>query len=188
MKTKIKLLSMGLIVSQIILSSCKGPAGPIGLAGPQGNNGQNGAAGLNGTNGKDGQNSAQGQKGDKGDKGTANVYYSDWILVTMTSTTNKYVGNIYAPKIVQEIIEKGTILMYTKIDNSIYPLPFTTSIGNTIQPGFSPGNIKLFSNYDYSNLYRYILIPGENNISAGRKAALKNMSYEEIKALYNIKD
>ena len=218
MKNSIKILGIAIIMaSNIMINGCKGdtgdvgPAGatgakgdtgPAGTTGPRGETGAAGTAGTNGTNGTNGKDGATGAtgpagprgetgatgaQGPKGDPGTANVFYSDWV---------KPINNkIDAPKITREIYDKGLVIVYFKESNlRIHTLPFigpNASFNLTADIfigyifltynsfGFSPAN---------ENVIRYVIIPGGTSIGSGRKKALESMSYEEVKALYNIPD
>ena len=164
----------------ILLDACKGEKGDIGPAGPTGTNGANGATGTTG---------AIGATGATGATGTANVSYSDWINITFVGSSNNYIVNIPAPKLTQEILDKGDVHVYWKIGSSIYYLPYSQTLGSTtytIFQIFTVGNIKLTSSYAVSSAtaIRYVIIPG--GIAGGRKAAVDYADYDAVKKYYNL--
>lgn len=189
-------------------TGAKGDTGPAGTTGPRGETGAAGTNGTNGTNGTHGKDGATGEtgpagsrgetgaigaQGPKGDPGTANVYYSDWITLNVTGFSGNYEATVITPKITQEILDKGVVLMFVKNSGNIYPVPYAyaTSVStlvSTILPRIIVGKIIVYLSYNIFNPFRYVIIPGGVSIGAGRKKALKSMSYEEVKALYNIPD
>jgi hypothetical protein len=180
MKTITRIFGMLMVTSALIfMDACKAEKGEVGPAGATGATGATGAAG------------ATGAKGDKGDIGTANVSYTDWINITFTGSSGNFIATVTAPKITQDILDKGVVLMFIKIGGTVYSVPYAyaTSTGTlvgTILPGLTLGKITLYGSYNYSNPFRYVIVPGGIGIGGGRKAALESMSYEEIKALYHI--
>ena len=110
MKTQRYLFLLSIICLSSLLVKCKkGDDGPIGPAGAKGDIG---AAGTNGD---------AGAKGATGATGTANVIYSDWITpATYTKTTvfgtTVFSYSIVASKITQDILDKGTVLVYGKLN------------------------------------------------------------------------
>lgn len=200
MKTSVKSIGTAIIMASILFTSCKGPqgdVGPKGDTGTTGPRGETGAAGTNGTNGiagatgatgpqgSRGETGATGTQGPKGDPGTANVYYSEW--------TRPVNGSIIAPKITQEIYDKGLVLVYWSENSRIHILPYFQG-SNSLQFDIIPGFISFYGTYSTlfvgqkSNYLRYIIIPGGINIESGRIKSLESMSYEEVKALYNLPD
>jgi hypothetical protein len=211
MKNTITKLSLAIVIAIATFSSCSGPQGEPGPQGDKGDTGgtgstgprgETGTTGANGTNGKDGatgptgatgapgsrgETGATGAQGPKGDAGTANVFYSDWV---------KPINNkIDAPKITKEIYDKGVVIVYFKEnDLRIHTLPFIGPNNSfNLTADIFIGYIYLtFNNFGFSpanvNVIRYVIIPGGTSIGAGRKKALESMSYEEVKALYNIPD
>ncbi len=206
MKSYINTFHLVICLALITILSCKGPQGEIGpqgtkgdtgSAGPRGEtgvagaNGANGLPGATGATGPRGETGATGPQGPKGDPGTANVYYSDWITLNVTGSSGNYEATVITPKITQEILDKGVILMFVKNSGNIYPVPYAyaTSIStlvSTIIPKISLGKIGIYLSYNIFNPFRYVIIPGSISIGSGRKKALENMSYKEIQALYNI--
>lgn len=130
----------------------------------------------NGTNGIDGKN------GTVGPIGTANVFYSDWAPVTFTGS-GTFSGTILAPKITQEIIDRGVVLVYFKFSNGVYPA--NLSVGTEfIYYGLVVGKINLFktlSTISNTTDFRYIIIPG--GVSVNGKMAqtdYSNMTYGQV--------
>ncbi len=217
MKRNTKFLLTGLLISQILFTACKGPAGDPGPAGKDGTNGQNGAAGAQGVAGNAGANGAQGATGATG---TANVIYGNWVDMNVASYWYKlngidknnpaytYQANIgwganFAAPITQEILDKGTILIYGKYeasnaDKKVYLLPSTT-LNNYKMESFAginriylqiiyPTTVTLSTTYSPTfsiNQFRYVIIPGSIN---GRKPAIDYSDYEAVKKYYNLKD
>ena len=157
-----------------------------------------------------------GADGKDGKDGTANVIYSDWIIgptltdETIDETSGKS-GLIDAPLLSQDIIDKGTVLVYAKFSSTILVLPYTSRAGgidNTLTYFPMLQKIKLFRfKHDGSGglyaavSYRYILIPGgvkttgKNvnkiftiNNKAYTEGDLKKLSYDEASNLFNIKN
>jgi len=161
-----------------------------GAVGPQGTSGQNGADGTNGTDGTDGTDGQDGQDGN------ANVISSDWFTPSSYTLSTGFGGiklldhDQAAPKITQEIIDNGVVLVYGKLNgytSSVWPtdqiallpiiLTYSTSPANidTWLAILSEGNINIrFTNNNntYSSLstnhsFRYIVIPSSSS-SSGR--------------------
>ncbi|CAG5008404.1 hypothetical protein DYBT9275_04259 [Dyadobacter sp. CECT 9275] len=177
--------------------SCKGKDGAVGPAGAKGDPG------------------AQGTAGAKGETGTANVIYSEWLAIPAPAANTPVRKNFsfMAPKITQEIVDKGHVYGYLKHSTgAVVPLPYAssytyTSTGeqagsylNTILVGLggislnqdwlTPGTVQpAFANATgivggYVN-FRYVIIPG--GVSA-RVASLDYTDYEAVKKFYNLPD
>jgi hypothetical protein len=141
-----------------------------------------------------------GKDGKDGNVGTANVIYSDWITVNGTQTEGSWAGMIPAPKITQEIMDKGVILVFNKYFDSIYPLPYSsTNEANEIiftTPIINLSQIFVVANYDAfskQDTYRYVIIPGGVSSGANRMINSSNniidykkMSYQEICLAFDI--
>jgi hypothetical protein len=143
MKTKIKILALGVA---LCIAACKGEDGAVGPTGPKGDTG---LAGTNGTNGAVG---ATGPAGAVGATGTANVIYSAWIDRPFPGTGSTawtsgnfgtatranfptYSCSLSAPKLTPEIIDKGVIMVYMKPFAAFIgalPLPHEASSINSI--------------------------------------------------------
>jgi hypothetical protein len=187
MKTTRIFAILMVIATIIFMDACKGEKGDIGPSGANGTNGTNGATGATG---------ATGAKGDKGDTGggtttASNVFYSDWLSVQFTGFSD-YTATINAPKITQEILDKGTVLTYAKsnISGNIIPLPFA-ALNGTIRTTvvYNLGKVLLGATFDGSSqTYRYIIIPGGTSIGSGRKATIDYLDYEAVKVYYGLKD
>ena len=184
MKTITRIFGMLAVTSAaIFINACKAEKGEIGPIGPTG------ATGVTGV-GTAGATGATGAKGDKGDTGTANVLYSDWITVNFSGSGTVYTGIITAPKITQDVLDKGTVLIYLKSGNLFYSINYAEIVGGvtyTIVQILTVGKITLKGSYNpSSSQFRYVIIPGGTGIGGGRNASLKSLTYEEIKALYNL--
>jgi hypothetical protein len=213
MKNTIKILSIGLLISQILLSSCKGPAGDPGPAGKDGTNGQNGTIGAQGIAG------VVGVKGDKGDKGEtgSTIISTDWITPNYTvfaksilQSGNQYYNQsatILEPRITQSVLEKGFFLSYGYIPNQgvgnikeVVQLPIInvnnysstlTALVTSLTPFYRIGQIRLdvwgFSAGSALPLYlikTIIILPSPG----GRLPAIDYSDYNAVKKYYNLKD
>lgn len=158
--------------------------------------GADGKNGLDGTNGVDGQIGAT---------GTANVIYSVWatapaaIAETIDGTPGMSTS-INAPQLSQDILDKGTVLVYLSFGSGTFTLPYTSNAGgtsNTISAIATLKKIKLFRytnsgvgtvNIPTSLSWRYILIPGGVTAATSKAAKLdySKMSYEEVCQHFNI--
>lgn len=163
---------------------------------------EDGADGINGTNGTNGTNGVDGQTGATG---TANVIYSAWITApaAIAETVDGTAGmstNINAPELSQEILDKGTVLVYVYFGLGTFSLPYTSLAGgnsNTITAISFLKKIKLFrfnhngvgtTNIPVSLSWRYILIPGGVIATTGKEVKLDyaKMSYQEVCRHFNI--
>jgi hypothetical protein len=143
-----------------------------------------------------------GAVGPVGATGTANVIYSNWASApTATAATiDGTSGNstsIPATQLTQEILDKGTVLVYGKFSTTIFPLPYVSYAGgsaNTLTFFPELNNIKLFRfKHDGSGgvsiptslQFRYILIPG-GVLAKTSQARFKEMPYSEVCKLLNI--
>jgi hypothetical protein len=175
MRTVKKLMGlMMLMASVMFLDACKGEKGDIGPAGPAGPAGPTGATGATGA---------------AGATGTANVIYSAWTNVTFAGSGSNYTGTISAPKLTQDIYDKGAIHVYMKDVSRIITLPYSQVIGGTsytIHTRYSVGSIDMIASYGLGTLpIRYVLIPG--GVTA-RQAAVDYSDYEAVKKFYNLPD
>lgn len=166
----------------IIFTSCGkdgavGPAGPAGAVGPVG---PTGSAGTNGTNGATGATGAT---------GTANVIYSNWYTpATYTQTTIfgtiNFTADIPATKITQAILDKGSVLVYGKLNgynpviwptDQVSQLPIAINYMSGTTPNLDTwsalctvGNVRItltssinaYTNISNAHQFRYIIIPG----------------------------
>ncbi|PIB38421.1 collagen-like protein [Maribacter sp. 4G9] len=186
-----------------LLFSCSkdGEQGPVGPAGPQGEQGVVGPAGA------DGQDGADGSQGDQGEPGTANVIYSDWIPEDFESSESDsmLLESINAAEFTPNA---DVLLVYGRrpinaLLNDIYQLPhtFTTatiweeySVRLTVGGTFASLWIDVssyagVSDFDFFDDFRYVLIPGgQSNSGKSATEDYTKMSYEEIAALFDIKD
>ena len=102
--------------------------------------------------------------------------------------------SINAPQLSEDILSKGTILVYVSFGSGTYALPYTSTAGgfvNTITAISTVKKIKLFRfrhdqaatvNIPTSLIWRYILIPGGVAATTGKtaKTDYAKMSYEEV--------
>lgn len=148
----------------------------------------------------------------KGDPGTANVQYSDWFTpATFTVTTTFGTINLdytqAATGITQEILDKGTVLVYGKLNgysNSLWPADQTAQLpiqiyykigGNINIDTWSAiatvGNLRinLVSNTNaYSNdqaishnhAFRYVIIPGGTKLGLANRGSISTLGYAEL--------
>jgi len=155
--------------------------------------------------GTDGVNGVDGQAGPAGATGTANVIYSAWLtaptaVAETIDGTSGMSTSINAPQLSEDILAKGTILVYVSFGSGTYALPYTSTAGgfvNTITAISTAKKIKLFRfrhdaggtvNLPTSLSWRYILIPGGVAATTGKAAKpdYAKMSYEEVCAHFNI--
>lgn len=175
------ILSCLLLSVGILMQNCKTEAGPVGPAGATGATGPAGPAGATG---------ATGATGAAGATGTANVIYSDWATVTFTGSSTTWTGKITAPKITQEILDKGVVKTYFKFGTDVYEGNYTNLTGGSttsIYQYLSLGAINLKSTFNASSYpWRYVIIPG--GTPSGRLANIDYSNYAEVKKAYNIPD
>jgi len=162
-------------------------------------------SGDDGTDGVDGINGTNGTDGAAGAAGTANVIYSAWINAPAAAAetidgTSGMSTTINAPQLSNDILNKGTVLVYMSFGGGVYTVPYTSTAGgfaNTITAISSVQKIKLFRfRHDgagtvalpVSLSWRYILIPGGAQATTSKTAKLDytKMSYEEVCARFNI--
>jgi len=133
-----------------------------------------------------------------GPAGTANVIYSNWESApTATPTTidgtNGNATSITVTKLNQDILDKGTVLVYGKFATTVFALPYVSTAGgsaNTLTYFPELNNIKLFRfkhdgsggvSISTSVQFRYILIPG-GIVTTGKQTQpdFKRMAYSEV--------
>jgi len=146
--------------------------------------------------GKDGIDGTNGTNGTNGATGTANVIYSAWItaptaVAETIDGTSGMSTSINAPELSEDILAKGTILVYVSFGSGTYTLPYTSTAISTAK------KIKLFRfrhdaggtvNLPTTLSWRYILIPGGVAAATSKTAKLdySKMSYKEVCARFNI--
>jgi len=206
---KINNLLMLLTAVTLLATSC-GKNGAVGPQGPAGPTGPTGAAGTNGTTG------ATGPAGPTGATGTANVIYSAWTTpATYTKDTVfsvfHFYANIAATKITQTILDKGTVLVYGKLDgynptiwpaDQVSPLPISltyqqgsTTYTDTWSALVTLGNVQidfvndrnLYNGIANSHQFRYVIIPGAV-LTASVNKHINFNNYNEVKQAFNLKD
>ncbi|WP_165933397.1 collagen-like protein [Arundinibacter roseus] len=181
-----KQLLLGSLVAILFacMSACEGPQGPVGPAGDPGSQGP------------------AGEQGPTGATGTANVIYSPWARAGSWTATdlygvNRFYVDISAPRLSQEVLDRGAILVYVKLtteNNQVRQLPVTvyaqfteelldfSLVVNRIRVWSTP--IKPPIAPSPNNEFRYVLIPGG---LAGR-INYEKLSYEEAKEMFGFED
>ncbi|WP_229379462.1 hypothetical protein [Fibrella forsythiae] len=84
-----------------------------------------------GPQGATGATGATGPQGPKGDPGSANVIYSAWISTPFTGSGSSYTGNVTAPKITQDVLDKADIRVYWNEGGRVLSLPYAEVVGTT---------------------------------------------------------
>lgn len=157
-----------LCLVSLFITSCtkEGPEGPQGAPGPAG---------------------PAGQPGTPGASGSANVYYSDWITIRLSATSQPdiFVQTINAAAITADVENKGVVLMYYQFAGFVYPLPIKPLWFN-----YQAGRIMLYSENNTPNgeKVRFVIIPGSERtgFAAGsnrseQTATIRNsMPYTEL--------
>lgn len=165
-----------LFMSIILFQRCTPKAGDPGPQGEQGVPGPQGSAGP---------------QGPKGDPGTANVQYSPWISTAFTGSSTTYTGNITAPAITQDVLDKADIRVYWKEGGRVLSLPYAQTLGSTaysVHQRFYVGRIELIASYALGEQqFRYVIIPGGGAIG-GRQAAIDYHDYEAVRQAFHIPD
>ncbi|WP_052483532.1 hypothetical protein [Flavobacterium sp. MEB061] len=155
--------------------------------------------------GTDGINGVDGQPGATGATGTANVIYSAWLtaptaVAETVDGTSGMSTTLNVPQLTDDILSKGTVLVYVSFGSGTFSLPYTSTAGgfvNTITAVSTLKKIKLFRfrhdqggtvNIPTSLTWRYILIPGGVAAATSKMAKVdySKMSYEEVCAHFNI--
>lgn len=130
-----------------------------------------------------------GTNGIDGAAGTTNVIYSNWISPSFTSYATSEVAEISEPKINQNILDSGTILVFYKLGNEVYSLNYyNLAASYSIVSVFSLGQIRIVRSIPSNGgQFRYIIIPG--GLPIARSSALidtKKMTYSQICTFLNI--
>ncbi|NRF39296.1 hypothetical protein [Pedobacter foliorum] len=152
-------------------------------------------------------------KGPKGDPGTANVIYSDWFTPTTYTNTVIFDINTLAydkaePKITADILNKGVILVYAKlngytsslglVDKPVQlPYQLTYTVGGTVYTDTwsfitSVGNIRIsfvndknfYTAINNIHQFRYVIIPG--GVSVLGNTDIRN--YDKVKELLQLRN
>ncbi|SFB12579.1 hypothetical protein SAMN05660845_1757 [Flavobacterium swingsii] len=127
--------------------------------------------------------------GAMGPTGTANVIYSDWATTTFTNV-GEWKATIIAPKITEDIVNKGTVLVYMRGNSSnpvAVPLNYVNG-SDYISIIYEIGQIYIYSMNDRSSYsFRYIIIPGGVSVSGKTTPSdFQKMSYSEVCKTLNI--
>ena len=153
----------------------------------------------------DGTDGINGVDGKQGPSGTANVIYSAWLTAPVAAAetvdgTSGMSTSLVVPELTDDILSKGTVLVYVSFGSGTFSLPYTSTAGgfvNTITAISTLKKIKLFRfrhdqtatvNIPTSLSWRYILIPGGVAAATSKmtKVDYSKMSYEEVCAHFNI--
>ncbi len=211
---KFRLLSLLALAIAFIAVSCtkEGPEGPAGATGPQGPVGANGATGPTGPLGPTGPAGPTGPTGPQGPPGTANVIYSSWLTVALSSPV---IDSSFAdfglckrwyrsaPSVTTAILDNGLVLSYWRVSSVIYStLPYQFPVGpSTYYLGALPvstngatpgGKIIFFTSIfgagagwapNTSAETRYVVIPGV--VGGGRSAGVGGTNYtpDQVRAM-----
>lgn len=209
MKTTNKILkTLMVIVAIIFMDACKGEKGDVGPSGANGTNGPNGQTGATGSTGATGQTGATGATGSTGQtgatgatgatgqtgaSGTPGIYSSDWFKYTPKNEP-PYDGMTISPQfLTKDICDKGGVLFIFYKDNTgLINTPGRSiddyGYGYFALGGITKGRIYIKASLSLTlGFLKYIFISG-SVINGGRIASLENLTYEEIKARYNLKD
>ncbi len=190
--------SMIIVMLSTLIFSCSD--GEDGAIGPTGQDGVDGVDGTNGTDGTDGTD---------GPPGTANVIYSDWIPADFPGGIDFDKSMLLLSSLTAFDQDTDAILVYGRnpanaLFFNVYKLPYF-NIDNEefynivlgegagfeslrVQARTTDGLLKAFSFFDD---FRYVIIPGgvsTNPTSSATKSSkdYSSMSYEEVRALFNI--
>src|SRR5690606_11504048 len=182
-----------------------GARGATGTPGPQGPQGPQGPAGPRGATGATGP---QGPQGPQVPAGTANVIFSNWMSfqqsqrdTTIDGTLLK-VNHLPAPRLTQNIIDRGVVIVYWRYLNTVVHLPYTSDAGSGVGPAKTstlnfvpkPGVIYI-TRYTHDNSasvgfgtiqFRYVLIPGGVEASALANVDINN--YDAVKSALQLTD
>lgn len=151
-----------------------------------------------------GDDGTDGVDGEAGATGTANVIYSAWLtaptaVAETVDGTSGMSTSLNAPELSEDILSKGTILVYVSFGSGTFSVPYTSTAGgfvNTITAVSTLKKIKLFRfrhdqggtvNIPTSLSWRYILIPGGKAATAkSAKLDYSQMTYDEVCKHFNI--
>ena len=127
-------------------------------------------------------------KGDVGPAGTANVQYSPWTSVAFSGSGTTYTGNLTAPAITQDVLDKADIRVYWKTGGYVMSLPYAQNIAGTVysvHQRFYVGRIDLLASYSLSaQEMRYVIIPGGATVRSG----LNLDDYDAVRKAFNLPD
>ncbi|HEY2581614.1 MAG TPA: hypothetical protein VGI43_07400 [Mucilaginibacter sp.] len=139
----------------------------------------------------------------QGPAGTANVEYSGWnsavnIRDTVADGSNLNVADLFAPALTQTMLDGAAFQIYFTFGAGVYTLPYTSYAGgqlNTMSywPRLGRFIITRFTADNSNNVklstilqYRYIIIPGGNQVGVAHHPDLKN--YEAVRKYYRLPD
>lgn len=167
-----------------------------------------GPAGIDGVDGINGVDGTNGDNGEDGEDGNANIIASEWFRLsfekTLVNGLPHFNGTKSAPEITSEIVEKGTVIVYGKLNGyveNVWPtdkvaqFPITVMhyvLGNTqiaiFKAYISEGNIQIniTENYDIHdgvspyNSFRYVVIPSNSDTGKSQGPNFDKMGYHEV--------
>ncbi len=138
---------------------------------------------------KDGET---GPQGPAGATGNANVIATSTLTASWVLSGTYYVAGMTVPAITQDIVDKGSVQVFTQYGDEWWALPDLNGVNST-QFGFGLGNVSLLnSNSDGStpsfpsvSIFRVVVISSSNRM-ANPNVNWKN--YKEIEQAFNLKD
>lgn len=129
-----------------------------------------------------------GPQGAQGNSGIDNIIHSDWSSLTFAGS-GPYSAIWDVPAITQQVLDKGTVMVFFKSGSFVVPLPATFA-STYIYLVLDPGHIRIGSNVNLGIYqFRYlIIVPGgtESTDLLFRNPQLQSMSYKEICKYYHI--
>ncbi|WP_461084027.1 hypothetical protein [Spirosoma flavus] len=145
--------ALGVVAGMLLLvMSCKGPEGPQGPAGPAGPTGATGATGATGPAGASGVAGATGPAGPAGPTGNANVVYTAWKTLDLSSSyyrspDNKefFIGNdnnTANATLTKDVLDKSVVYVYFKVNRKLNT-GSTITLQELINPINALGHIKI---------------------------------------------
>ena len=120
------------------------------------------------------------------------MIYSAWIDVAFSGSGTTYIGNITAPKITQDVLDKADIRVYWTESGRVFTLPYISVVGTTtitLLQFFYVGKIELRANVSPgTQKMRYVIIPGA--VPSGRTGSdgIDRSDYQQVKIYYHLPD
>jgi hypothetical protein len=110
---------------------------------------------------KEGDTGPQGPSGPQGPAGSVNMISSDWKSITFTGGS-PWTGELSAPELTQEILDKGVIKLYFNANSYVLEVPSEYVSGMTFLSQVGNIHIAAPQRWDATSgySYRYVLIPG----------------------------
>ena len=167
------------------------------------------SCGKEGAAGPEGPEGPAGPAGPKGDAGSGAVIYSEWLDVPFKADTIHlaggkidtigYYATIDAPKLTLALLSKADVKVYINTndatDPAIYPLPYFSLSGLSIQVLAYAQKIELYSNADVGTVfangkkyqqYRYMIVPGD--VTARSASPVNWSDYAAVQVYLGLKD